>query len=80
MKDLKIFLCMGSSCYARGNARNAELVQEWLAQHPGSTMELSGTLCEGLCKEGPVMRVDDRLYTRVSPDSLGEILGKTLSE
>lgn len=74
MKDIKIHLCMGSSCYARGNARNAQLVQDWLALHPEAPIEVSGSLCEGLCKNGPAIRVGDRLLTRVSPESLGEIL------
>lgn len=71
---------MGSSCYARGNARNAEIVQDWIAEHPGASMEISGTLCEGRCKEGPIMRVGERVFTRVSPDSVEAILASLASE
>jgi NADH:ubiquinone oxidoreductase subunit E len=74
MKPTTIHLCMGSSCYARGNARNAEIVQAWIAEHPEACMEISGRLCEGRCKEGPIMRVGDRVFTGVSPESVEAIL------
>ena len=80
MKTLNIQICMGSSCYARGNARNAELVQEWMAGHEGWALDFSGTLCEGLCKAGPIIRIGDRVYTGVSPESLKEILGALSQE
>ncbi|HOX48637.1 MAG TPA: (2Fe-2S) ferredoxin domain-containing protein [Spirochaetia bacterium] len=79
MNDIKIWICMGSSCYARGNARNAELVQSWLKQKGlDATVEFAGTLCEGRCKEGPILKIGERLFTGVSPASVGEILEHVL--
>lgn len=74
-----IRICMGSSCYARGNAQNAELIQGWLAKHGLSTeVEFVGTLCEKRCSKGPILWVGDRVFMGVTPDSVGEILDELL--
>ncbi len=75
MNTTTIHICMGSSCYARGNARNAELIQAWLTVRGYSAqIEFAGTLCEGRCKEGPILRIGDKIFTAVSPATVGDIL------
>jgi len=70
-----IAICMGSSCFARGNARNAEVIQRWLADHHyAGRIEFTGTLCEGLCREGPNLRIGDRVYRGVDPAAIEGIL------
>lgn len=70
-----IAICMGSSCYARGNARNADAIQLWLDRNQKHIqIELTGTLCEGLCREGPNLRIGDTLYSGVDPAAIMEIL------
>lgn len=70
---------MGSSCYARGNASNAELVQSWIERHGlEASVKLAGTLCEGRCKEGPILKIGDRIFTSVSPASIEDILDHVL--
>lgn len=66
---------MGSSCYCRGNARNAELIQQEL-KHRGleGQVELSGTLCEGRCKDGPIISLDGREYQRVQAGLAADLL------
>ncbi|MBU1082260.1 MAG: (2Fe-2S) ferredoxin domain-containing protein [Spirochaetes bacterium] len=70
-----IAICMGSSCYARGNARNADIIQRWLAREGiEARVELTGTLCEGLCREGPNLRIGERAYRGVDPAAIEDIL------
>ncbi len=70
-----IAICMGSSCYARGNARNAAVIQRWLAlKGREARVEFTGTLCEGLCREGPNLRIGDRIYRGVDPAAIEDIL------
>jgi len=70
-----ITVCMGSSCYARGNANNVELIQTWLRTHGmEGLVELGGTLCEGRCREGPIVKIGQTIYTKVTPTSVGDIL------
>ncbi len=72
---MTITVCMGSSCFSRGNALNAERVQAIIDKlELQNTAVVRGCLCEGECKKGPNVRVNDTLYSNVSPDSLEDIL------
>lgn len=65
---LSVIICMGSSCFSRGNNRNIEVIQS-LAENPrpGVTLETRGHLCEGLCKDGPNLLIDGQLYQQADP-------------
>ena len=76
MKPQKtITICMGSSCYARGNAFNVEAIQTWLRNHRmDAHIDLGGTLCEGRCREGPILKIGSAIYTKVNSASVSDIL------
>ena len=76
-KKREITLCMGSSCFVRGNARSLEVVRSFLKEHDlEAGIFLKGSRCEGLCSKGPVVQVDDHVYTGVSPEGIEEILDR----
>ncbi|HPC62094.1 MAG TPA: (2Fe-2S) ferredoxin domain-containing protein [Verrucomicrobiota bacterium] len=63
-----IAICMGSSCFMRGNNRNIEVIQNYLRTTglpPG--VELSGHLCEGHCTLGPNLTINGKRYHQVDP-------------
>ncbi len=61
-------ICMGSSCFSRGNNRNIEVIQDYLAGKPlPPGVELTGHLCEGHCKAGPNVTINDKMYHEVDP-------------
>ena len=63
-----IEICMGSSCFSRGNNRNIEVIQDYLALQklpPG--VELTGHLCQGHCKTGPNVSIKGKMYHEVDP-------------
>ena len=63
-----ITICMGSSCFARGNNRNIEVIQDYLSSQslpPG--VDLVGHLCQGHCKSGPNVTINDKMYHEVDP-------------
>lgn len=63
-----ITICMGSSCFSRGNNRNIEVIQKYLgAQDLPTGVELSGHLCEGHCNEGPNVTINGKMYHGVDP-------------
>ena len=75
----RISICMGSSCFSRGNALNVEIIERFMnSEGLGASLtmdaELSGTLCEGLCKEGPNLRIGDKAYRGVDPAAVEDIL------
>jgi len=63
-----IAICMGSSCFTRGNNRNIEVIKDYLASHPlPPGVELTGHLCQGHCKSGPNVTFNDKMYHEVDP-------------
>lgn len=76
----KIVVCMGSSCYLRGNLRNTEIIRDYIEEKGlSASVEFSGALCSGQCKEGPVITIDGETYTRVDSSGLLPLLRYRLS-
>lgn len=76
-KEIKV--CMGSACFARGNDRNIEIIEEFIADNNlDATVEILGSRCEGLCAEGPNIYIDNTRYTNVTEEKLETILKELL--
>ncbi len=74
-KKIVISLCMGSSCFARGNMKNLEVLKEYIEEnHLEEKIEFKGSLCEGLCKSGPNIVINGKTYSNVDPASLITVL------
>ena len=70
-------ICIGSSCFARGNAENVKIVEDFIAQHGLADeldIELSGGLCTNNCPDGPIVIVNEKIYKHVNADVMQEIM------
>ncbi len=79
MAKPKITICIGSSCFSRGNERNVEVVQKFLDENnlkDEIDVELEGSLCKGRCADGPIILVDDKVYTKVDSGVMLDIMKK----
>ena len=79
MSKPNIVICMGSSCFARGNEKTVEACESFLAERglkDEVDVDLGASLCTGHCAEGPVVVVDGRVYTHVDPLVMRDILEK----
>lgn len=75
MRKVEIEICMGSSCFARGNARIVYVVQEYIREHPaGEKVSLKGALCFGRCKDGPIIMINGKEYARLDGPALIDVL------
>lgn len=75
----KIVICMGSSCFARGNERNIRLIQDFLRKnHLEAEIEFVGSRCENRCSVGPNLTIDDVIYNHLDGDTLTELLNRKL--
>lgn len=73
MKEIKI--CMGSSCYARGNKENIKIIQAYIEEKGlDAEVKIAGILCSENCGKGPVITVDGELYRQVDASLLTEVL------
>ncbi len=72
---IEIEICMGSSCFARGNNKAVALIQDYIAETAdSSTIKLKGALCKRRCKEGPVISVNGQDYTGIDGPALLDVV------
>ncbi|HSV27741.1 MAG TPA: (2Fe-2S) ferredoxin domain-containing protein [Sedimentisphaerales bacterium] len=77
MMTCKITICMGSSCFSRGNSINLEILEEFIAHNRlEQSVELIGSRCLGQCSAGPLIHVDNEIYSQVDRGALLDILHK----
>ena len=67
-KKTHICLCLGSSCYSRGNRDNLERVQDILEEHPEASITLEGCHCQGNCGNGPNITMNDEQLSSMTPE------------
>jgi len=72
-------ICLGSSCFARGNGENLPQIQSFLeSRQLEDKVQFKGIRCEGQCQHGPNLRIGDTLVEDVQPAKLVEILERIL--
>ena len=78
-EKVKIELCMGSSCFARGNSGVLQAI-ETFAQETGSgdRIELEGHLCLGKCNSGPHITIDGETYSCLDEECIIDLIRKKL--
>jgi NADH:ubiquinone oxidoreductase subunit E len=75
----EIVVCMGSACFSRGNAATVKTVQEYVkSKGLVEKVEITGTLCQRMCHEGPNIQVDGDCICGIEPATLPAILDKAL--
>lgn len=78
-ENITIEICMGSSCFARGNSENLQSIEAFLSENGlGDRVELIGHLCLGRCKEGPNIRIAGKDYSGLTPDCVIDVIKSEL--
>ena len=68
-------VCLGSSCYIRGNDRILTDLERYIKEnHKDVSIELIGCRCTNLCQDGPNIYINDKKYSHLDKDKLIEIL------
>ena len=81
MKDKVIIqICMGSSCFSRGNNKTLKIIQQYLNDHQlMGDVVLKGNHCFSDCSKGPVVKINDILHENVNTDNIMELLEETFN-
>lgn len=80
MEKNEIIICQGSSCFSRGNKENLKAIQSFLAAKNISVeIGFKGQLCTSNCQKGPVVMINDKTFSQVTPDSVSQILTAELN-
>ncbi len=70
-----IVICMGSSCFARGNRKNLEVVEQFLAAHGlKAEVRLAGSRCADECQKGPNVIINGVAHHGVDSGALIDLL------
>jgi len=74
-KLTEIKICMGSSCFARGNNENLEFIENYIFENNlEAKIDLIGLRCKNECNKGPNIIIDGNEYNNVTTEMLKEIL------
>ena len=72
---IDIAICMGSSCFARGNNVRLEALEDLVrARSWEGRVILSGLRCENRCSAGPNLKIDGELYQDLDVETLIDIV------
>lgn len=74
-----IGVCKGTACYVKGTERLLDKLVDILGIEPGDTTDdgrfsLEVVRCLGSCGLGPVMSINEKVYTRVKPEKISDII------
>ena len=80
MDDRKeIVICLGSSCFSRGNRLCMGIIEKFLKENKlEERYFFHGSRCFDKCERGPILRIGDKVFEGVQPDDLPSLLKKTL--
>jgi NADH:ubiquinone oxidoreductase subunit E len=75
-KDVvEIVVCLGSSCFARGNSEVLAVLQQYAqSQGPNASVRLAGCLCQDQCKQGPNLKIGGEFHHNITAAMLRELL------
>ena len=74
-----ITICMGSSCFSRGNKQVLQIIKDYLAEKDLDAQILfKGSHCMNTCEHGPVVQIDSVSYQQVGSSNIIDILDKAL--
>ena len=76
-----IKVCLGTACYVRGGKKVVDKIKSLLDIEVGETTDdmnfsLQVMRCIGACGLAPAISIDDKVYKRVNPNKLAQILGQ----
>ena len=81
MDKINVELCMGSSCFARGNSQALMNLESYIQEHHlEDEVEFEGHLCLNACSDGPNLSIDGVRYQHVDSDVVTDLLEKALAK
>ena len=75
----EIVICMGSSCFSRGNKQLLNTIQNYLKTRGiNDSVTFRGAHCFGECENGPVIMINGNKYTKVTSAAISDMLDQYL--
>lgn len=79
--EYDISVCMGTACFVKGADKIMEILQNELGIGLGETtsdglFSLSISRCLGICALAPIVTINDKVYSQVTPRQISTILNE----
>ena len=77
--EKRIRACMGTACHVQGGEQLSQEVQKQLSIQPGEAtpdfrFDFQEIACLGCCAQAPVVEIDGKIYGKMTPEELREVL------
>jgi NADH:ubiquinone oxidoreductase subunit E len=77
-QKIEVVICLGSSCFSRGNKSLLKIIAQFIKDNNlTDRINFHGGHCFGNCAEGPILKVDEKLYSGVDEIKVIDILNST---
>jgi NADH:ubiquinone oxidoreductase subunit E len=74
-KRFEMQICLGSSCFSRGNKEVVLFIREWLKKnHLEDRVVFKGARCFGHCSNGPNLVIDGKVIEGVGLAQVEKVL------
>lgn len=71
----EIIICMGSSCFSRGNNKNLQVIEKFIQENEiDAQVKIVGNRCQGNCSKGPNITIDDKTYSSLDEGATLDLL------
>jgi NADH:ubiquinone oxidoreductase subunit E len=78
---IEMQICLGSSCFSRGNRDVVAYAREYLKKnHLEDKIVFKGARCMNLCSNGPNLRINERIIEGVTLSRIKGILEKEFGD
>lgn len=78
---IEISVCLGSSCFSRGNKEITRVIESFLEEHGiKDKVYFHGAHCFDKCNTGPVIKIGDNIFEGVNTTNIHYILNEQLIE
>lgn len=75
IKKKEVVICLGSSCFARGNKQLVKIVNDYLRdRNLLNEVRFHGERCFGQCAVGPSLKLDGKIKERLDEETVIAVL------
>jgi NADH:ubiquinone oxidoreductase subunit E len=77
----EIIICLGSSCFARGNKQLVKLINTYLRdRNLLNDVKFHGERCFGHCSKGPILKMENLINEKVDEEKVLQLLDNFFTE
>ncbi len=74
-KKIDIAICLGSSCFSRGNKEILQRINQYIKlKNLEEKVNFHGKHCMAMCASGPILEIDGKIHEKVNAEDVSFLL------